>query len=315
MSVARVETFPYWVQSFPNREAWIEARKTLGVGSSESAALFSDPQNPMRGLSSWESAYSLSAKKRGLYEEKRRDDDAEHLEWSAFIEPSIAAWFAAKVIPDLGFDLTVEDPGRFTVQRDRTLPMFSTVDRFLCLRGVPQFVLELKNASEFMRDEWGAGDPPLPYQIQVQHQLSVTGLSTGFLCVSFGGGAPRWARIDRNEALIAILRKRCVHFWQTVIADQDPPVDGHSETARALTARYPHDDGTTTQLDDRHLAMWEQRMEIAAQKKKAEERYDALTNQLKAAIGEASFGQLPEGRLLSLRRNKAGRRDLKEVTQ
>jgi predicted phage-related endonuclease len=301
--------------NFKDRASWLEGRKGMGVGSSESACLFSRPDNPLRGLSSWESPYSLSLKKRGLYEPRERDaDEEQHLEWSGHIEPAIASWFAAKVLPEIGFDLDVTDPGDFAVFKDDTLPMFATIDRLLALAGEPRFVLELKNASEFMRDEW-ADEPPLVYQLQVQHQLSVTGLPVGYLCVSFGGGAPKWAKLPRNEAMIAILRARCSKFWDSVIRAEDPPVDAHDETARALIARYPKDDGTVTQLGDSHLATWEERIAIALEKKTMEERYALATNTLKAAIGESSSGQLPEGRLLSLRADKAGRRNLKEVSQ
>jgi predicted phage-related endonuclease len=42
-------------------------------------------------------------------------------------------------------------------------------------------VIELKNIHYFNRDEWTADTGPLKYQIQLQHQLAVTGLKFGYL--------------------------------------------------------------------------------------------------------------------------------------
>jgi hypothetical protein len=60
---------------FATREEWLETRRCIGIGASEVACLFSRPDNPLKGLSSWDSPLSLSWRKRGIIGPKERDDD------------------------------------------------------------------------------------------------------------------------------------------------------------------------------------------------------------------------------------------------
>jgi predicted phage-related endonuclease len=306
---------PFRVLDFGNRAAWLEARQTLGVGSSEVACLFSRPGQPLSGLSNWSSPLSLSYLKRGL--SAAREDDDETLDWGLYAEPSIARWFADKVLPEVDFRLSAIDPGRYAVLQPLDgFPWFSSVDRLLVQEGgAPEdaeAVLEIKNASAWMAGEWAEGEPPLIYVLQVQQQLAVTGLPVGYLCVSIGGAPPKWAEVKRDESVIAILRERVAEFWRSVLANEDPPIDGHDETARAIFSRWPQDDGQSVELGDIHAKAWDARCQLHERIGDLTERKQRATNFLKHAIGSASLGTLPDGRVLSLRTDRAGRRNLKE---
>lgn len=301
---------------FDTREDWLEARRTIGVGASEVASLFSDPTKPLKGLSSYDSPVSLSWRKRGLIpKEERSPEDEEHLEWSTFIEPAIASWFEAKVMPSKEPFAVLHDPGQFTIQlpADQSVPWFCTLDRVLIgPHSVPVAPLEIKNASLFMGEAWSE-EPPLPYVLQVQTQLAVTGLPYGYVCAPIGGRAPKWAKVERNEKVIGIIRDRVLKFWQTVQRGEDPPMDAHPKTGSALLHRWPLDDGQRVALTERDAEAWDERQRFHDDAQRAELEKNLRTNQLKAAIGEATFGDFPDGRSLSLRTDKRGLRNLREV--
>lgn len=318
MSAPYAPTWPELV--FPDRDSWLSARNQLGIGASEVAALFNDPKNPLRGISSYDSPVSLNWRKRGLIErEQRTAEDEEHLEWSTFIEPAIAGWFERKVMAEKEPFASLVDPGQWTIQTaaaDQNLavvPWFSTLDRVLVDEaGKPLAVLEIKNASEFMRSEW-TEEPPLSYQLQVQTQLAVTGLPYGYLIAAIGGRAPKWARINRNEKVIGIIRDRVIAAWDLIQRHQDPPMDAHPKTASAILHRWPNDSGERVSLPPASAEHWDLRQSFGTKIQALELERDLLTNELKAAIGEASFGDLPDGRALSLKTDKRGVRSLREV--
>jgi len=297
-----------------SRIEWLEARRQLGVGSSEVAALFSRPDNPLRGLSSWASPLSLSWEKRGLSEREDRDDDI--LAWGLYMEPAISDWFDKRIREEVEPLSTMVDPGRFTIYRpsDGT-PWFATVDRLLAgPSGDDVAIVEIKNSSAWMGDEWDE-EPPLPYVLQVQQQLAVLDLDHGFICAAIGGQPPRWARVKRDEEMIAILRARVLEFWQSVEAGVDPPVDASDSTARALLSRWPQDDGNRIALPDEAAEEWDRRQKVHEEISELEYRKALLTNTLKHRIGQSSYGDLPDGRSLSLRANKLGHRNLREVSR
>lgn len=300
--------------TFHTREEWLEARRTLGVGSSEVAALFSRPENPLRGLSSWASPLSLSYLKRGIVPMEDRAPD--FVEWGGVVEPSIARWFDERIRPEVEPDTYMNDPGRWTIfLPDDDTSWFASIDRELVLpigTHVPKAVLEIKNASAWIADEWQE-EPPLPYQLQVQQQLAILGLDHGYICASLGGQPPKWARINRDEKIIAILRAKVCEFWETVKADVDPPADAHKATSSALLTRWPEDDGTEIELTEEHEALWTERNIAHETIKDLTLQKDYRTNVLKQAMGEHSIGRLPSGASLALRKDKRGNRNLKEV--
>lgn len=315
MSVARVAApaKPYRVIECPDRATWLEVRRTLGVGSSEVSALFSRPDQPLAGLSSWASPLSLSYEKRGLSERPTPDpEDEARTDWGLRQEPTIAQWFADRVLPEVEPFAEVVNPGDHTIFACADgFPLFATVDRLIVQDGEPLAELEIKNAATWMAGEWDE-EPPFLYTLQVQAQLAVTGLPVGYLCACIGGEPPKWAKVKRDEEIIAIIRQRVAAFWQTVMADVDPVADAHPKTAAALLSRWPRDNGAAVKLEDSHLELWEERCRMHETIVGLELRKDLATNKLKQSIGEATFGELPGGRLLTLRADKRGNRILRE---
>jgi predicted phage-related endonuclease len=84
-------------------------------------------------------------------------------------------------------------------------------------------------------------------------------------------------------------------FWDLVESRTPPPVDGSEQTAEALKRLYAADDGSSVTLPA-EAAQWDDALQTAkAAIKSAEETKRAIENQIKAAIGDATFGELPGG--------------------
>jgi predicted phage-related endonuclease len=319
---------------YPDRESWLEARR-LSIGSSDAPALM--------GESSWASPVTLNYSKRGILPPAAPDETREEeLDWHRTRENEIATWWWERQqvrVPELAFRRVapkcfVWNPGDFTVGHREVdgIPLSATFDRLLVVetdatRRAADFAhcsddalaklasnvvaaVELKNASAYMGKHWEE-EPPLIYQLQLQHQLLVAGVSPGYLVASIGGQPPVWAQILRDGEICGILRSTYARFWASVVGDCDLPADYKEVTGKAITARYPEDDGATVALGLEEARWWSTRCNAAASIKANEELKDEATNNIKQAMGPATFGLLPDGSILSLKANKKGQRNLR----
>lgn len=274
------------------RLQWLERRRS-GIGGSDAAAIL--------GLSRWKSRLELFCEKIGLDEPEY--DIPEWITWGNLLEPVIAGRYAEVT----GFAL--EDPGRYTIQRHGThYYLICTVDRFILqptdmpTRGV----LEIKNVAGFKGDEW-AEEPPTEYQIQAQHQMIVTGTTWGAFGVLFGGQRFEYFPFVKNERFCAYYIQQAAEFWQRVEENNPPDADGSESSREALRRLFPKETGETRILD-KQLTATAWRFEGT---KKAIKRLQAkeseFKNALLQAIGDATFGLLPDGSRYSLKTiNKPG---------
>ncbi len=93
-------------------------------------------------------------------------------------------------------------------------------------------------------------------------------------------------------------------FWRRVQERRPPDADGSSATAEALRRLYPRDSGATVFLPA-EAATWAEELETAkAAAKQAKALEDSAKNRIMAAIGDATFGTLPDGTRFSLKTQK-----------
>jgi len=268
---------------YKSRDAWLSARG-LGVGASESAALF--------GLSPWMSAFSLWAEKSGV---APREDSpgSEAMRWGVLLEAPIAEAYKQ----DSGRQLWTP-PSPYCVAVDRALPFLrATPDRWIIEaeghdgRGV----LEIKNVDGSKSAAWDDG-PPIHVQVQVQHQLAVTGFAWAAVAALIGGNRMKTWDVERNEDFITELRLKVAEFWEQVATKKAPSVDGSEATARALKALHPKDNGLEVKLPDEAAQWWSEIEAAKEEEKAAKARKTEAENKLRAAIGDNTFGALADGR-------------------
>jgi len=269
-------------------EEWLAAR-TSSIGASESAALF--------GLApeGRESEYSLWAKKAGLAEPDQLD--AEWLDWGQILEQPIAERYAKRT-----GHLLWTPPTPYCVAVHPRLPFLTaTVDRWIIEADgrADRGDLEIKNVGAYNAD-W-RDEPPLYVQAQVQHQLAVTGFGWAVVAALIGGNKLETFEIERNQNFIVELEAKAEEFWGRVQRKEAPPTDGTEATTRTLKHLHPDDNGSTVVLDS-EVAKWVDQREAAKRDENAAKQKIAESeNHIKAAVGSNTFGQLPDGRTISLK--------------
>jgi len=255
-----------------DRREWLKAR-ALGIGSSDAAVVM--------GLSSWKSPFSLWAEKTGLVQPENLEEK-EYIEWGIILEPIIADKYQRTTGRKISSPTAI-------YQHDKYDWMLANPDRFVEIEGIGTGVLEVKTAGQFLAKDWEE-EAPLAYQIQLQHQLCVTGAQWGSFAVLIGGQKFRWMDVKRNDSFLKMLLEKEEEFWHYVQTDTPPPIDDSDSTADVLKRLYPKDDGSQVVLPvDAYV--WADELETAKEMKKIAEQSIQLNQSLiEASIGSATYG-------------------------
>ena len=263
-----------------NEDAWLDERRK-GIGASDAAVIL--------GVSPFSSPYKLWAEKVGLVDPPDISD-REWIEWGHRLEPIIAEAFADR------------SGRRVTMWPRFDIAQHAALDWMRCTPDAIQHggekllngLVEIKNVNAFKVEEW-ENEPPLQYQVQIQHQMEVTGATWGTLVVLIGGQKLMWFDVERNERFIAALLAQESIFWGQVQGAEAPDVDGLKATAATLKALHPEDNGETIALPADAITWAERLDELKGELREREEQRRLLENKIKAALGKNTFGQFPDG--------------------
>lgn len=264
------------------RDDWLEVRKH-GIGSSDAAAAV--------GLSPYKSQLALWMEKTGRDAELPKpdpEDTTAPVYWGTLLEPIVAASYTKQTGRKVRKVNAV-------LQHPQIPWMLANIDREVV--GAPDVqILECKTAGEFGARLWRDGVPEY-VQLQVQHQLAVTGKRTADVAVLLCGQALQVYRIERDDALIARLIALQERFWQNVTTDTPPPTDGSDSSATALQYLYPRDNGKQLDFsqDSQMSALFTDLQDVRSQAdkyKQLEEQYKQLIQQ---AMGDASKAAFETG--------------------
>jgi predicted phage-related endonuclease len=156
--------------------------------------------------------------------------------WGTLLEPIVAAHYTRRTGNRVRRVNAV-------LQHPRHSWMLANLDREVI--GAPDVqILECKTAGINGARLWKDGVPEY-VQLQVMHQLAVTGKQAADVAVLIGGQELQVHRIERNETLIGQLIELEAQFWACVEERREPSPDGSESAQRALQALYPRDDGQT----------------------------------------------------------------------
>lgn len=218
-----------------DRESWLSVRKG-GVGSSDAAAAV--------GLHPYKSPLQLWMEKTGRdgnLPVVDPDDDQSPMYWGTLLEPIVAAHYTRRTGNRVRRVNAV-------LQHPEHPWMLANLDREVV--GAPDVqILECKTAGIQGARLWADGVPEY-VQLQVMHQLAVTGKQAADVAVLLGGQALQVFRIARDDELIGQLIALEQRFWGHVERDEAPPADGSDSAELALRCLYPRDHGTTLDLAD-----------------------------------------------------------------
>lgn len=266
------------------RDDWLTVRKQ-GIGSSDAAAAV--------GLNPYKSQLELWMEKTGRDGNLPKidpHDENSPLYWGNILEPIVAAHYTKRT------GLRVRRINAVLQHPDPSLPwMLANIDREVTGSNEVQ-ILECKTAGINGARLWKEGVPEY-VQLQVMHQLAVTGKPAADVAVLLGGQHLEIHRINRDEQLIARLIELERHFWQYVESDTPPPADGSASADLALRCLYPEDDGQSVDFSlERNLsatfADWLSVRQTIAEQEKLEAQ---LKQTLQQAMGSATRATFETG--------------------
>lgn len=222
-----------------SRDDWLTVRKG-GIGSSDAAAAV--------GLNPYKSQLELWMEKTGrdaVLPQVDPNDESSPMYWGTLLEPIVAAHYTKRTGHKVRRINAV-------LQHPTESWMLANLDREVV--GAPDVqILECKTTGMNGARLWKYGVPEY-IQLQVLHQLAVTGKQAADVAVLICGQELQIHRIVRNEPMIKQLMLLERQFWSYVELDEQPPTDGSDSADMALRALYPQDAGTTLDLS-RDLVM------------------------------------------------------------
>ncbi|AEJ00214.1 phage-type endonuclease [Nitrosomonas sp. Is79A3] len=216
-----------------NRDQWLTVRKS-GIGSSDAAAAV--------GLNPYKSQLELWLEKTGRDDNLPKtdpNDESSPMYWGILLEPFVAAHYTKR---------TGNKVRRINAVLQHPIEpwMLANIDREVIGAADVQ-ILECKTTGINGVRLWKEGVPEY-VQLQVMHQLAVTGKQAADVAVLICGQELQVHRIDRDETMIERLIELERQFWRFVELDQAPPADGSDSADVALRCLYPQDNGKTLDL-------------------------------------------------------------------
>lgn len=284
------------------RDDWLDVRRK-GIGSSDAAAAV--------GLNPYKSPLELWMEKTGrqaALPQVDPNDEESPMYWGNILEPIVAAHYTKR---------TGNRVRRINaVLQHPTHPwMLANIDREVI--GCPEVqILECKTAGINGAKLWRDGVPEY-VQLQVQHQLAVTGKTSADVAVLLGGQLLEIHRIDRDEVLIKRLITLQAQFWHYVETDTPPPADGSESADLALRCLYPKDSGATLDFrKDRQLsAMYTDLLHVREQLVKSQEVEAHLKQGIQQAMGSASCALFETGSVTWKQSRDSQAVDVKALSQ
>lgn len=280
---------------------WLDLRKK-DITSTEIGALF--------GLS--DSSYIPSRYE--LWHRKKQNMTAEfepndRIKWGLRLQDSIAhgiaednEWRVRRMdeymrIPDLrigaSFDFSIEEWRDAEDQYDPLSYCVVGRERRSISHGIG--LLEIKNVDSLMfRDKWIINDDdtveaPPSIELQVQHQLAVSGRSFAYIAALIGGNRVVLIRREADQEIIAAIKREAAEFWKSIDDNKEPAPDfnrdadvisrlcGYAEPGKIFDAR---NDAEISTLVKRHK-------ELGDQAKQIETERDGIKAQILLKIGDA----------------------------
>jgi len=271
--------FANQVVQYADRAEWVKNR-CRGIGASEAAVVL--------GESSFKSRLELWGEKTGKIEPEDLSKSIPCRVGHA-LENEVLEIFCEKSGRDV-----IPWPQNAVVQHATEPFMFCTPDA-LQYRDGELGLVQAKTAGLQFSKEWDGDEPPLQYQIQVQHELACTGLSFASIPCLIGNQRFEYFDVERDEDLIDLIVAQNRAFWLLVEEGIEPDADGSKSSTRALTRLHEFENGDIVELGEEFASLDAERVEAKAAIALATQKLQAIDNRIKQAIGDNTYGQLPGG--------------------
>lgn len=139
-----------------------------------------------------------------------------------------------------------------------------------------------------------SGELPTRVLIQSQVQLLVTGAPVDQVFALLQGSRPCAIEVHPSPEFFALIVEETEAFLDRIRRLDPPPATGTERERRAIERMYPRPDGSAVRLPDEAVEWTREYFATTAEIRRLERRKLQLQNLLRASIGAATFGVLPE---------------------
>ncbi len=261
-----------------NRETWLAARK-LGLGGSEVAALF--------GLHPFKSALEVYADKIGMGPD---DNAGEVALWGSLFEEPILKEYARRTGREVFHSNTL------LVRNDRPWHR-CTPDAIQTTRPPPG--AQGYGIGECKMTGYGDWEEEIPahVQVQVQHEMWVTGAEWGTLVwLPVPERKLHYRDLLPHREFQAVLAETVDAFWTRVLERRPPDADGSESSRRALFTLDPELAEECIELEADAVPIADELEQINVALKALEARKDLIANRVMQTLGPYKSALLPDGR-------------------
>lgn len=144
-------------------------------------------------------------------------------------------------------------------------------------------------------------EPPLAYIVQCQVEAACADVTWSALAGLVGPGPLAVFDLPRDDAFFAALVPQLERFRWHVQNRIPPEADGKPGTSEAIRRLWAQADGLTVALDGEAQQLVEEWEMAKARQEAAAGTAQALRNRLRARLGSATFGALPDGSFITLK--------------
>lgn len=259
-----------------SQEQWLNER-TKDVTSTEVSALY--------GLSPYKTEFELFHEKRDGVVVKFEPN--ERMRWGNRLEAAIAHGAAE----DMGWQISKLD----VYMRDLDARLGSSFDFQIDSSSDGPGILEIKNVDWLQyRQKWiddGAGNIEAPehIELQIQHQMEVSGHNWCALVALVGGNEQKIILRNRDRAIGQDIRAKVTKFWQSIDANAAPSPDYSADAEFIIKQLRADADAGLVAMSDAGLDELIERYAFLTRSVKEQEGIkDATRAQILERIGKAS---------------------------
>lgn len=207
--------------NYKTEQEWLEARKQ-DITSSEVSALF--------GLNKYMTAFELWHLKKENIESNFKEHD--YVTWGKRLEASIAQGVAEDndwvVEP---FKSYVRLP-ELNIGSSFDFEVYKSPEGLEVMPPINVGILEIKNVNQFIfAEEWDKDDDgnvseaPTHIEMQLQHQLLVSGHSFGIIAALINGNKLVLLERKADKEIHDSILEKCAEFWKSIKDNKEPKPD------------------------------------------------------------------------------------------
>lgn len=268
-----------------NKDHWLELR-SQDITSTEVSALF--------GLSPYMTEFEVWHRHKSNLKSDFKEND--RTIWGSRLEPAIAKGIAEDngwdVIPKKEYmrreDLRAGSSFDYAVvklmrdEQNKLTGMFSE-----------EAILEIKNVDSLIfKENWivdeetkDVVEAPTHIEMQVQHQLMISGLDKAYIGALVGGNKLTLIERNRDEEIIAAIESKIKEFWKSIEENREPKPDFKKDADFISKLHGFSEPGTENLADEKVEELAKIYKEVAEQEKEITSRKKAIKAEILTRIG------------------------------